>query len=88
LVDISGRKKRRLSRIVDNDRTHEDRNHRSRILERIVAAGLHSIVSKFDIRDRNASQLAEYDDAFLDWIFYWYLATVNLTEHLLATQSR
>ena len=44
---------------------------------------LFQIANKFDLRHRDASQLAAYDDDFLEWIFYWYLATVRLTEHLL-----
>lgn len=48
---------------------------------------LFQIANRFDIRHRKANQLAEYDDSFLDWIFYWYLATINLTEHLLGRSN-
>lgn len=27
--------------------------------------------------------MANYDDDFLDWIFWTYLSTINLTNHLL-----
>lgn len=29
----------------------------------------------------------EYDEAFLDWIFWWYLATVELTNRLIASRN-
>jgi hypothetical protein len=43
---------------------------------------LFMIANKFEIRHRDASQQDEYDPAFLDWIFWWYLATVELTTTL------
>ena len=43
---------------------------------------LFHIANKFDLRHRNAKQQDDYDDAFLEWIFYWYLATVHLTRQL------
>jgi hypothetical protein len=38
---------------------------------------LFQIANKFAIRHQRASQQADYDPAFLDWIFWWYLATVS-----------
>jgi len=38
----------------------------------------------FAIRHRRRGQQADYDPVFLDWIFWWYLATVELTARLLA----
>ncbi|MFF7192841.1 hypothetical protein ACFZAM_03915 [Streptomyces sp. NPDC008079] len=43
---------------------------------------LFMIANKFEIRHRDASQQDDYDPAFLDWIFWWYLATVELTTTL------
>lgn len=43
---------------------------------------LFHIANKFDLRHRNLNQKSDYDDAFLDWIFYWYLATIHLVEQL------
>jgi hypothetical protein len=40
------------------------------------------IANKFEIRHRDASQQEDYDPAFLDWIFWWYLATAELTTTL------
>ncbi|WAL74686.1 hypothetical protein OU787_26235 [Kitasatospora sp. YST-16] len=45
------------------------------------------IANKFEIRHRDASQQEDYDPAFLDWIFWWYLATVELTTTLLSRQQ-
>lgn len=43
---------------------------------------LFNIANNFDIRHRRLDQRGEYDDAFLDWIFWWYLATVELTDRI------
>ena len=48
---------------------------------------LFEIANRFDLRHRRADQHGDYDEAFLDWIFWWYLATVELTNRLLATRS-
>jgi hypothetical protein len=45
---------------------------------------LFQIANQFSIRHHNASQRANYDPAFLDWIFWWYAATVELTNQLLS----
>lgn len=47
---------------------------------------LFQIANGFDLRHNNASQLREYDEAFLDWIFWWYLATVELTNRLIESR--
>ena len=31
---------------------------------------------------------ADYDPIFLDWIFWWYLATVELIDRLLARSEQ
>lgn len=46
-------------------------------------SALFEIANKFDIRHRNEFQRGDYDDDFLEWIFYWYLSTVHLTNQLL-----
>ena len=45
---------------------------------------LFELANEFDLRHRKPGQRADYDEAFLDWIFYWYLATVELTDRILA----
>lgn len=32
-------------------------------------------------------QQGDYDPAFLDWIFWWYLAAIELTDRILARQD-
>jgi hypothetical protein len=44
---------------------------------------LFQIANKFAIRHRNAHQQADYDPVFLDWIFWWYLATIELTNRIV-----
>ena len=41
---------------------------------------LFQIANRFAIRHQNADQQSNYADAYLDWIFWWYLATVDLGE--------
>jgi hypothetical protein len=48
---------------------------------------LFEIANRFDLRHRRADQRGDYDEAFLDWIFWWYLATVELTNELIASRS-
>lgn len=48
---------------------------------------LFQIANKFDLRHRNEKQHADYDPAFRDWVFWWYLATIELTDRLLARQG-
>lgn len=55
-------------------------------LPRKDEAPLFEIANKFDLRHRKPDQHADYDDAFLEWVFYWYLATVHLTNQLLVRQ--
>jgi len=45
------------------------------------------IANQFAIRHRRADQHGDYPDAYLDWIFWCYLATVELTDRIAASQS-
>jgi hypothetical protein len=47
---------------------------------------LFQIANQFDIRHRRANQRPDYDEAYLDWIFWWYLATIELTDQLRGRQ--
>ncbi len=52
------------------------------------AGALFQIGNEFDLRHRRAAshgkaQRDDYDDAFLDWVYWWYLSTVELTNQLL-----
>jgi hypothetical protein len=48
---------------------------------------LFEIANRFALRHRRADQRGDYDEAHLDWLFWWYLATVDLTDQLLARQA-
>ena len=45
------------------------------------------IANKFAIRHHQADQQQDYDPAFLDWIFWCYLAAVELSNRLLTRES-
>jgi hypothetical protein len=51
-------------------------------------SALFHIANRFDLRHSNDKQHTNYDPAFRDWVFWWYLATVELTERLLDRQRR
>lgn len=48
---------------------------------------LFQIANRFDLRHGNDQQHPDYDPAFYDWVFWWYLGTVELTDRLLARQD-
>ncbi|MFF7581057.1 hypothetical protein ACFZBE_39845 [Streptomyces sp. NPDC008061] len=48
---------------------------------------LFEIANRYDLRHRKADQRGDYDEAFMDWIFWWYLATVELTNRLIASRT-
>ena len=48
---------------------------------------LFQIANHFEIRHINERQKGDYDPAFLDWVFWWYLATIELTDRLLDRQT-
>lgn len=45
---------------------------------------LFRIANEFAIRHQRRGQQGDYDPVFLDWIFWWYLGTIELTDRLLA----
>ncbi len=45
---------------------------------------LFSIANNFAIRHQNEQKKSDYSVEFLDWIFWWYLATIELTDRLAA----
>ncbi|MFD8261596.1 hypothetical protein ACFV19_22260 [Streptomyces griseoluteus] len=48
---------------------------------------LFEIANRYNLRHRKADQKSDYDEAFTDWIFWWYLATVELTNRLIASRT-
>lgn len=53
-------------------------------LHRKDEGALFQIANGFAIRHQDSKQLGDYDPMFLDWVFWYYLATVELTDRLLA----
>jgi hypothetical protein len=61
--------------------------HRPLLKAELLSAdenALFQIANQFDIRHRNDKQLDDYDVAFLDWVFWTYLASIRLLRHLLS----
>ena len=50
-------------------------------------SALFEIANKFAIRHQDARQHSDYDPVFLDWVFWWYLATVELTTRVLDSRA-
>jgi len=76
------------SAVLALHRVMEDR--RSLIKAELMSkdeGALFQIANEFDLRHSGARQRTDYEDAYLDWIFWWYLATVELTDRLLARQT-
>lgn len=62
----------------------ERRDLAKQYLHRKDEGALFHIANGFAIRHQDAKQLGAYDPMFLDWVFWYYLATVELTDRLLA----
>ena len=69
IVDLAG--------VLEHHR-HSIKSH----LNRKDEAALFEIANKFDLRHRDANQRGDYDPAFSEWLFQWYLATVTLLARL------
>jgi hypothetical protein len=48
---------------------------------------LFQIANEFELRHLTEHQKADYDPVFLDWVFWWFLGTIELTDRLLARQE-
>jgi hypothetical protein len=49
---------------------------------------LFQIANGFGIRHRRDTERTNYDPVFLDWVFWWYLATIELTDRIIARAVR
>lgn len=45
------------------------------------------LANKFHIRHRDGKQFADYGEEFMDWIFWVYLSTIELTNKILESDS-
>lgn len=57
-------------------------------LPRKDEGALFQIANEFDLRHRRPGQQGDYGEAFLNWVFWWYLGTVELTDRLRAEQDQ
>lgn len=48
---------------------------------------LFDMANNYDLRHRNPNQRTNYDENFLDWIFWVYLSTVELTNRIIGVQN-
>lgn len=63
-------------------------HHRSLIKSTLTSNDendLFNIANNFDLRHHGSNQKGDYDEAFSEWIFQWYLATVTLVRHQITT---
>jgi hypothetical protein len=49
---------------------------------------LFEIANAFAVRHQNDTQKRDYDPMFLDWMFWWYLATIELTDRIVERGSQ
>ncbi len=52
-------------------------------LRRKDEGALFQIANQFALRHQGTGQQADYDPVFLDWVFWWYLATIELSDRLI-----
>ena len=64
-------------------------SHRKTVMKEHLArkdeSALFQIANEFNIRHKNTNQRTDYRPEFLEWVFYWYLATIQLCEQLKAS---
>ncbi len=48
---------------------------------------LFNLANSFGIRHQNAQQSGDYDPIFLDWVFWFFLAAIELSDRLLDRQN-
>ncbi len=48
---------------------------------------LYMIANKYDLRHNKADQHRDYPDYYLDWVFWMYLSTIELTNRIIDDQA-
>jgi hypothetical protein len=101
-ADVAGRVRHAIALFRGRTATAEDKRSAAIVLAGILEerrqllkvelttgdeGALFQIANKFAIRHRSEQQRGDYDPAFLDWIFWWYLGTVELTNRIIARQE-
>ncbi|GAA3537417.1 hypothetical protein AFL01nite_12120 [Aeromicrobium flavum] len=74
-VSLSGVLERRRQHLKDN------------LLKKDEGA-LFQIANEFAIRHQRADQKADYADDYLDWVFWVYLSTIELTDRIVESQRK
>lgn len=73
------------SAVVELAHVLEERRHT--VLETALPkkdrGALFQIANEFNIRHQDAKQKSDYDDFYLDWVFWLFLSTVELTSRIL-----
>ena len=64
------------------------RNVLTEVLAKSDRGAIFEIANGFHIRHQDAKQKRDYDDFYLDWIFWLYLSTVELTDRVIDEQAR
>ncbi len=67
----------------------EERRHDvlTGVLAKSDRVALFEIANNFHIRHQDAKQKRDYDEFYLDWIFWLYLATIELTNRVIDEQT-
>ncbi|MGH3857377.1 MAG: hypothetical protein ACRDR6_28620 [Pseudonocardiaceae bacterium] len=67
----------------------EERRHNVLVdaLAKTDRGALFDIANNFHVRHQDAKQKRDYDDFYLDWIFWVYLASIELTNHVIDQQT-
>ena len=67
----------------------EERRHNVLIdaLAKSDRSALFDIANNFHVRHQDAKQKRDYDDFYLDWIFWLYLASIELTNRVIDQQA-
>ena len=68
----------------------EERRHDvlTGVLAKSDRGALFEIANNFHIRHQDAKQKRDYDEFYLDWIFWLYLATIELTNRVIDEQAK
>jgi hypothetical protein len=100
--DVAGRVRHAIALLRGRTATAEDKRsavitlagileERRQLIKDELTTGdegaLFQIANKFAIRHRSEQQRGDYDPAFLDWIFWWYLGTIELTNRIIVRQE-
>lgn len=68
----------------------EERRHNvlTDALAKSDRGALFDIANNFHVRHQDAKQKRDYDEFYLDWIFWVYLASVELTNRVIDKQTK